>query len=226
MASLTHYVQKYLTDPLGLTDRNAGRRAQDAMNAGQKHGDEQLDSDLSDSFNALRSASAGRDFGGLLDDYDQTMQDAQNSMATAGGIALDQVGAGSADNVEKYLNPMMDQMLARTNQAMQGNAGASLQSSATNKNISNAVANQAGQLWQQAFGNAMGDAGNNLNAATNFGKSATSTAGLAGQQLTADMQPMEDLLSLQNDRAMQRYAANTGMTQANMQLAGQKQTLL
>ena len=49
---------------------------------------------------------------------------------------------------------------------------------------------------------------------------------MAGQQLTADNQPVQDLLNLQNDRAMQRYAANTGMTQADMQLAGQKHTLL
>ena len=35
---------------------------------------------------------------------------------------------------------------------------------------------------------------------------------------------MEDMLSLTNDRAMQKYAANTGMTQANMQLQGQRDT--
>jgi hypothetical protein len=81
-------------------------------------------------------------------------------------------------------------------------------------------------LWQQAFQNALGDAQNNLNVSQNIGQSGAQTASLAGQQLTAENQPMEDLLTLQNDRAMQRYAANTGMTMSDMALQGQKRTLL
>ena len=72
----------------------------------------------------------------------------------------------------------------------------------------------------------MADANNNLNVAKSIGQGGMQEATLAGQTLTANNQPMEDLLSLQNDRAMQRYAANTGMTQADITMQGQKQTLL
>jgi hypothetical protein len=51
-------------------------------------------------------------------------------------------------------------------------------------------------------------------------------AALAGQELDQVNKPMEDYLNLKNDLAMQRYAANTGMTQANMQLAGTPNTIL
>ena len=215
-----------ITDALAITDSKAGQRASDAMKSGQSGADARLDSDLNNSLGALRRASAGRDFGQNLGDYEGRMGSAFGDTSRAGAIAQDQLNAGDSGNVENYLNPMMDQMLARTNQAMQGNAGASLQSSATNKNISSAVAQQAGNLWQQAFQNALGDAQNNLNVSQNIGQSGAQTASLAGQQLTAENQPMEDLLTLQNDRAMQRYAANTGMTMSDMALQGQKRTLL
>jgi hypothetical protein len=196
------------------------------MVSGQQNADARLDSDLASSLEELRRASAGRDFGSNLDQYGNRMDSAFGNTERAGLIASDQMNAGDSSNVRNYLNPMMDEMLARTNQAMQGNAGASLQSSATNKNISNAVAQKAGDLWNTAFNQALGDAQNNLNVASNVGQSAAQTGSLAGQQLTANNAPMEDLLTLQNDRAMQRYAANTGMTQADMALAGQKNTIL
>ena len=225
MASLVKGMQ-YLTDALGATDSKAASRAHSAMESGQEEANQQLGTDLSGSLSALADAYLGRSLAQNLDDYDTQMAQAQDATSQAGQIALGQQNAGSAGNVESYLNPMMDQMLARTSQAMQGNAGSALQSSATNKDISSAVSNQAGQLWQSAFNNAMSDAQNNLNVATNYGQSAGQTANLADQQLTADNQPMEDYLSLNNDVAMQRYAANTGLTQADMTLAGQKQTLL
>jgi len=214
-----------VTDALGLTDSGAADRAHNAMVEGQKKANSQLDSDLAGSLNALATASQGRDLGTNLDAYDKTMTTAQKNTSKAGDIALGQQNAG-IENVNDYMNPMMQQMLDRTMQTMQGGAGAALQSSATNKDISTAVANQAGNLWQQAFQNSLTDAQNNLNVATSLGQSAGQSANMAGQRLTADNQPVQDLLNLQNDRAMQRYAANTGMTQADMQLAGQKNTIL
>ena len=225
MASLTDIVNP-ITDALGITDSQSGKRAHNAMVEGQQQANQQLDSDLSGSFEALQRASAGRDFGQNLDKYGTQMDTAMGDTARAGAIAGDQLNAGGANNVRNYLNPMMDEMLARTNQAMQGNAGAGLQSSATNKEISNAVSQKAGDLWNTAFSQAMSDAQNNLNTAQTIGQTGSQTASLAGQQLDANNQPFEDLLSLQNDRAMQRYAANTGMTQADMTLAGQKNTIL
>lgn len=225
MASLTDIVNP-ITDALGITDSKSGQRAHNAMTQGQQQANQQLDSDLSGAFEALQRASAGRDFGQNLDKYGSQMGIAMGDTARAGAIAGDQLNAGGAANVRNYLNPMMDEMLARTNQAMQGNAGSALQSSATNKEIGSAVSQKAGDLWNTAFSQAMGDAQNNLNTAQTIGQTGSQTASLAGQQLAANNQPFEDLLSLQNDRAMQRYAANTGMTQADMALAGQKNTIL
>jgi hypothetical protein len=225
MASLTDIVNP-ITDALGITDSQSGKRAHNAMVQGQQQANQQLDSDLSGAFEALQRASAGRDFGQNLGTYDSQMDTAMGDTARAGAIAGDQLHAGGASNVRNYLNPMMDEMLARTNQAMQGNAGSALQSSATNKEIGSAVSQKAGDLWNTAFNQAMGDAQNNLNTAQTIGQTGSQTASLAGQQLAANNQPFEDLLSLQNDRAMQRYAANTGTTQADMTLAGQKNTIL
>lgn len=225
MASLTSIINP-ITDALGITDSKAAHRAHTAMTEGQVSASRQLDADLQNSLTALRKASEGRSLGQNLDDYASSMEKAYGGTDLAQGLALEQKDSGSTSNVYSYLNPMMDDMLSRTGQIVQGGAGASLQSSATNKDMSNAVAQQAGNLWNQAFSNAMVDAQNNLNVATSYGKGAMQGATLAERELENRNQPMEDLLSLQNDRAMQRYAANTGLTQADMTLQGQKQTLL
>lgn len=221
MSKLTNFFSD-ITDALGITDSESGKRAYSAMEKGQSAADQRLDQDLATSMRELGRGASGRDFGVNLDQFGKSISNAGGTNDMARELALGQQDAGS--RVSDYLNPKMDEMLARTNQAMQGNAGAALQSSATNKNIAKAVSGQAGDMWEQAFRDALGDAGNNLSVAQSLGQNAGQQAALAGQQLTAENQPMEDLLSLNNDRAMQRYAANTGMTQANMQLQGQKDT--
>lgn len=225
MALLTKILNP-ITDALGITDSGAAGRAHEAMQQGQSSANAQLDADLMPTMSALSQVAQGRDLGTNLGLYETAVGDAQAKTGQAGNLALAQKDAGRSGNVRSYLNPMMDEMLARTSQAMQGGAGAALQSSATNKDISGAVANQAGNLWQQAFQNAMSDASTNLGVASNFGQSAAQGANLSTQLLEQQNKPIEDLLTLQNDRAMQRYAANTGMTQADMALQGQKQTIL
>lgn len=221
MSKITNFFNDIL-DTLGIIDPEAGERAYSAMTEGQANADQQLDRDLATSFKELGRGASGRDFGVNLDRYGARMDEARSTSGMARDIALGQQDAGS--RTEDYLNPMMDQILARTNQAMQGNAGAALQSSATNKNIANAVSQKAGDLWQQAFNDAITDANTNLGVASSLGQNSGNQANLAGAQLGAENQPMEDMLSLTNDRAMQKYAANTGMTQANMQLQGQRDT--
>ena len=215
-----------ITDFFGLTDSQAGARANRAMKEGQQASNAQLDQDLAGTFDYLQDAMAGRTFDQNLDAFQQRMAQANDKTGLAGDIALQQKDAGSSGNVRKYLNPMMDEMLAGTSQAMQGTAGSALQSSAANRDTSRAVAQQAGNLWNTAFSQALGDAQNNLGVAQNYGKGAMQGAVLAGQELDQTNKPMEDFLNLKNDLAMQRYAANTGMTQANMQLAGTPNTIL
>ena len=201
-------------------------RATAAAHAGQDNANAQLDADTAQQFGMLSDAMAGRSLGQNLDAYNTSMDAAQGKTNQAGDLAWQQQNAGSADNVQKHLNPQMDMILSNTMQKMQGGAGSALQSSAATKATANTVAQKAGDLWQQAYNNAMGDAQNNLNVATNYGQSAAQNANLAGQTLAANNQPAEDYLSLKNDVAMQRYAGNIGLTQMDAANAAKDQSIL
>lgn len=205
---------------LGITDPDKGKRSMGAMASGQEDANRQLDADTAAQLGMLEQAGVGRSLGQNLDAYDTSMGTAQDMTRRAGGIALGQENAGSASDVFGNLNPMMDEMLSRTKQQMQGTAGDALQSSATSRGTAQAVAGKAGDLWQQAFQNTMNRAQNNLNVASNYGQAAGQTANLAGTQLNADNAPMEDWLNLKNDIAMQRYAGNVGLTEAQGAAAG------
>jgi len=201
-------------------------RATAAAHAGQQNANTQLDADTAQQFGMLNDAMTGRSLGQNLNAYSTSMDAAQGKTNQAGDLAWQQQNAGRSDNVQSYMNPKMDMMLNQTLQKVQGGAGSALQSSAATKAGANAVAAKAGDLWQQAFNNAMGDAQNNLNVATNYGQSAAQNANLAGQTLAANNQPAEDYLSLKNDLAMQRYAGNIGLTQMDATNAAKDQSLL
>lgn len=201
-------------------------RATAAARAGQGNANAQLDADTAQQFGMLSDAMAGRSLGQNLDAYNTSMDAAQGKTNQAGDLAWQQKNAGSADNVQKHLNPQMDMILSNAMQKMQGGAGSALQSSAATKATANTVAQKAGDLWQQAYNNAMDDAQNNLGVATNYGQSAAQNANLAGQTLAANNQPAEDYLSLKNDLAMQRYAGNIGLTQMDAANAAKDQSLL
>lgn len=211
---------------LGITDPDKGKRSMGAMASGQEDANQQLDADTAAQLGMLEQAGVGRSLGQNLDAYDTSMGTAQDMTQRAGGIALGQEDAGSTSDVFGNLNPMMDEMLSRTKQQMQGTAGDALQSSATSRGTAQAVAGKAGDLWQQAFQNTMNRAQNNLNVASNYGQAAGQTANLAGTQLNADNAPMEDWLNLKNDVAMQRYAGNVGLTEAQGAAAGADKSLL
>ena len=211
---------------LGITDPDKGKRSMGAMASGQEDANQQLDADTAAQLGMLEQAGVGRSLGQNLNAYDTSMGTAQDMTQRAGGIALGQEDAGSASDVFGNLNPMMDEMLSRTKQQMQGTAGDALQSSATSRGTAQAVAGKAGDLWQEAFQNTMNRAQNNLNVASNYGQAAGQTANLAGNQLNADNAPMEDWLNLKNDIAMQRYAGNVGLTEAQGAAAGADKSLL
>lgn len=201
-------------------------RATAAAHAGQQNANTQLDVDTAQQFGMLSDAMAGRSLGQNLNAYTTSMDAAQGKTNQAGDLAWQQQNAGRSDNVQSYMNPQMEMMLNQTLQKVQGGAGSALQSSAATKAGANAVATKAGDLWQQAFNNAMGDAQNNLNVATNYGQSAAQNANLAGQTLAANNQPAEDYLSLKNDLAMQRYAGNIGLTQMDATNAAKDQSII
>ena len=216
----------YVGGALGITDPNKGARSLKELQAGQEGANSQLDTDTAAQFGMLEQAGAGRSLGQNLDAYDTSMANAQGMTQRAGDLAMGQANAGSADQVEQNLNPEMERILGETMQKVQGGAGAALQSSAATRTAAGAVADKAGDLWQQAFNNTMNRAQNNLNVSSNYGQAAGQSANMANQQLAADNAPMEDWLNLKNDVAMQRYAGNVGLTQAAGQAAGQDKSLL
>ena len=211
---------------LGITDPNKGNRSLAAIKKGQAAANNQLDADTNEQFGMLSDAMNGRSMGANLNAFDQSVADAQNKTNVAGTLAEHQANAGRSDNVQSYVNPQMEMMLNQTLQKVQGGAGSALQSSAATKAGANAVATKAGDLWQQAFSNAIGDSQNNLNVANSVQGNAMQNANLAGMQLQADNAPAEDYLQLANDRAMQRYAGNIALTQAQAQEAGRDQSML
>ena len=211
---------------LGIIDPNKGNRSLAAMTEGQATANNQLDTDTTEQFGMLSDAMTGRSMGANLNAFDQSVANAQNETNRAGALAEQQANAGRSDNVQSYMNPQMEMMLNQTLQKVQGGAGSALQSSAATKAGANAVAMRAGDLWQQAFNNAMGDSQNNLNVANRVQGNAMQNASLAEMQLQADNAPAEDYLQLANDRAMQRYAGNIALTQAQAQNAGRDQSLL
>lgn len=215
-----------LTDAIGITDSQAPQRAVDAANSGMASANAQLYSDMKPQLDQLWGATNGRGLGTNLDRFDTTMGEAMGSTTQAGQNALGEMDAGSADNVRSYLNPKMDTMLQNTMQTVQGGAGSALQSSATNRNVANAVASQAGQMWDTAFNQALGDSSHNLQANQQFGQSANQQAGLAQSQLQADNDPIMNWINLNNDLAQQKYAGNVGTTQAATQAAGQSHAIL
>ena len=138
---------KGLTDAFGITDSNAPQRAVDAANSGMSTANNQLYLDMQPQLDQLWNAAAdGRSLGQNLNRFDYSMAGAMDDTKTAGQNALGEMDAGNADNVKGYLNPKMDSMLQNTMQTVQGGAGSALQSSATNRNIANSVASQAGKM--------------------------------------------------------------------------------
>lgn len=209
-----------VTDAVGLTDSKAPERARRAAESGINKADADLDNDLSwligdDGMftNAQQRADGtSRSLGSNLDAYDTAMGGASSAMQGT-------YGAGGADNVSSYFNPKMDDVLARTMQNVQGGAGAALQSSATNRNAADAVGNAAAGMWDTAYNQAMGDAGNTQRAAMGG-------ADLANQQLANDNAPSMNWAGLTADKATQRYAGQMGITEANVGAAGERNTIL
>lgn len=214
------------TDAFGITDTRAGDRAIRTMRKGLSDATDQLDVDTLESYNLLKDGMQGRSLGSNLADYNDTVSGSQSMLRQTGDISLGQQNAGSQDNVYDYLNPKMDLMLSKTQQKMQGGAGSALQSSAATKATANAVSQQAGDIWDTAYQQALGDARNNLDVANQYGNTATSMYNLAGSALDYNNEPFVDFMQLENDKAMAKYAGNIGMTQAQGKQAGQDRSIL
>lgn len=185
-----------LTDAIGLTDTNAGRRGYNAMSQMATNAGNQLDNDMAPVFNMYQNAMAGRPMSSVLDAYDMNMND--------------EVGAGQSNNVQNYLNPMYQRSIRNaTDQALAG-AGSSLQSSAANNVVATGVANTVGNMWNTAFNQALQDSKNNQ--------------GIYGATMQSNLMPSLNWAQLQSDTAGNRYTRNMDLAQAAGQVSGLNQS--
>lgn len=215
------WVKDRLND-MGIIDTESPERAADAMSQGQDAANRQLDSDLSGSFGLLGTAMEGRDFGSNLDEYGGTMGTAMEGTSRAGALAEQQANASNPMNVGNYFKDRNRFVSNGVSSALDRSAGGSV-----NPNVGTQQLNQkAGQMWDRAFSNAMGDAENNLSVAQNYGRGMGQVANLAQNRLDVKNEPALDYLQLNNDRAMQRYAGNIASTQAQGKAAGSSRSFL
>lgn len=182
-----------LTDVLGITDTQAGQRGYDTLKELADKSDAQLSSDMQPVYDMYQQASQGRDLNTVLNQYDSRMNNAYD--------------AGSADNVQNYLNPMYGRAMRNAADQSLAGAGASLQSSAADAAVANAVGNQSTQMWNQAFQQALSDSQNNQNVANN--------------QLKADSMPALNWAQLTADTASTRYNKNMDLANAGAATVGQ-----
>lgn len=182
-----------LTDFWGLTDTKAPQRGLDALRQGSETAQQNLQRQMGPVTDMYKSAMKGRQMGDVLDQYQQNMMGTEQ--------------AASAENVDKFMNPMYQRAMQQAgNQALAG-AGSSLQSSGANNAVANTVANASTNMWQQAFQNAMADAQNKQ--------------GIYGDVTQANLAPSNQWAQLTADLAGTQYNADMGLANAGGQVAGQ-----
>lgn len=183
-------------DWLGITDTKAPKRGLNALRTGADEANAQLDARMKPVMDMYGNAMEGRGMGDVLDTYQQQMMGTEN--------------AAGADNVSQFLNPMYGRAIENaTNQALAG-AGSGLQSSAANKAVGTAVGNEVTGMWQQAFNNAMADAGNKQ--------------GIYGGTMQSNMMPSLNWAQLTSDLAGNEYTKNMDLAQASGNVAGMDQS--
>ena len=185
------------TDAIGLTDSTAGQRGLDTLKQQMQEAQGQLSRDMSGVNQMYQQAMTGRDLGSVIDKYS--------------GILDSTANAGSADNVSKYMSPYAQQAYdAAANQALAG-AGGSLQSSGANMAVATAVGNQAADMWQRAFQDALADA--------------TGTRQTYQNMANLEMMPSLNWAQLTSDLAGTKYTAGTDIANAAAKTAGTPNTI-
>lgn len=216
---------KYIGDRLsdwGIVDTDAPDRAASTMETAQEEANRGLDTDLTPSYAMLGNAMGGRSLGENLDTYGSTMEGAMHGTSVAGALANQQSNASNPMNVGNYFKDRRKFVGEGTNKALLGSAGGSI-----NANIGTQQLNQqSGKMWDSAFRDAMGDASNNINVAQNYGRGMGQMANLGQQRLDATNQPALDYLQLKNDQAMNRFAGNVALAQAEAAAQGTNRSFI
>lgn len=180
-------------DFLGITDTGAQQRGVDTLNKQMRNATAGLDASMQPVFDMYNQAQSGRQMGDVLDTYKQKMMGTEN--------------AADPNNVDNFMNPMYGRAIANaTNSALAG-AGSSALSTAGSNAVASGVADTTGNMWQQAFNNALADAQNKQGIYSNVEQS--------------DLMPSNNWAQLTSDIAGAKYDAQTAQANAAAQAAGQ-----
>ena len=213
-----------ITDALHITDSESAQRAYDALNKGNAKAITQLTGDIQPSVGMLQDAMQGHSLDTNLEQYDIQNDLAQEQTAKAADDIWDAQDAGSRTG--DFVNPFAEQMQSTAVNKMQGAMGSSLQSSGAQRKMADTLNQMGDQMWDTAFQQALDDSQNRMDVAGTSARMANQYNQMAGLKLDANNQPALDLLNLNNDLAMQNYAGNVALAQANAQLQGQNQSFL
>lgn len=213
--SISSWISENVTDPLGITDSQASKRAADAaaqgIGAAGTAYDEQTNQAIQRT--GLDRAATEHQLDDNLDNYNLNYANRAKSLLNNAS------GAGSADRVQDYLNPNAQRMMDNAAQQMAGRSGASLQSSAANKAMASAVADKSAEQWNTAFQQSLADSQNDQGVASGIGN-------LGQSVLDNNNQPGLDFLNAAFNSAAQKYQGAMDVTQANVETAGQNQSVL
>ena len=182
-----------LTDAFGITDTGAQQRGLDTLYKGMKDATSNLDANVSPVMAMYQKAMQGREMGDVLDQYRDNM---------AG-----EVDAGTSDRAKEFLNPMYGRAVANATDSALAGAGSSALSTAGNNAVAKGVGDTVGNMWNQAYGQAMGNSQNNQ--------------GIYGKIMQADTMPSLSWSRFTSDIAGSKYDADVAAANAAAQTAGQ-----
>ena len=169
------------TDALGITDSKAQQRGLDTLNRQMETATGNLDASMQPIFDMYQGAQSGRQMGDVLDTYQKQMMGTEN--------------ATDPNNVANFMNPMYGRAIANaTNSALAGTGSSALSTAGTNA-VASGVADTTGNMWQQAFNNALADAQNKQ--------------GIYGSVKQSNLMPSLNWAQLTSDLTGAKYDAQT-----------------
>lgn len=182
-----------ITDAFGITDTGAQQRGLEQLNTGMQAANANLDANISPVMAMYQKAMRGRDMGTVLDQY-------RNNMAG-------EVDAGTSDRVKEFLNPMYGRAVANATDSALAGAGSSALSTAGNNAVAKGVGDTVGNMWNQAYNQALGNSQNNQ--------------GIYSQTTQSDLMPSLSWSQFTSDIAGSKYDADVAAANAAAKTAGQ-----
>ena len=174
-------------------DTEGPERGMQALNEGMDTATSGLDASLLPVNQMYQDAMKGRQMGDVLDAYRQNMAGTVN--------------AGTAGDVQNFMNPMYGKALSgAANQALAG-AGSSAMSTAGDRAVANAVADKSTSMWNNAFNQAMASAKNKQ--------------GVYSDVEQSDLSPSLGWSQFLSDVTGAKYDAQVAQANAQAELAGQ-----